>query len=56
MFPDFMISIQKIIEENDLRIVSFNCSKGRHRSVAAAELLKKLVYPNSEIIHLELSA
>lgn len=54
MFLSLMESVQKEIEKKDLTIVAFNCSKGRHRSVAAAELLKELLYPNSTIIHLEL--
>lgn len=40
------------IEADNLHTISINCSKGRHRSVAAAEILKKSYYPNSNIIHL----
>jgi hypothetical protein len=42
----------KKIETDNLRVVSINCSKGRHRSVAAAEILKKAYYPEAKIIHL----
>ena len=54
LFADLMSSVQEVIEKDDLHIVAFNCSKGRHRSVAAAELLRELAYSNAEIIHLEL--
>lgn len=54
LFADLMTSVQELIEKENLYIVSFNCSKGRHRSVAAGELLRELAYPNAEIVHLEL--
>lgn len=54
LFADLMGSVQELIERENLHIVAFNCSKGRHRSVAAAELLRQVAYPNAEIVHLEL--
>ena len=54
MFVDLMNSVCKIVERDDLHTISFNCTKGRHRSAAAAELLKKLYYPNAQVAHLEL--
>lgn len=42
----------KKIESNDLKIISINCAKGRHRSVAAAEILRKVYYPSAKVIHL----
>nr|QBK89512.1 MAG: hypothetical protein LCPAC001_00220 [Pithovirus LCPAC001] len=42
----------KKIETDDLISISINCAKGRHRSVAVAEILKKVYYPDSKIIHL----
>ncbi len=46
--------VQKI-EEDNLHTISINCAKGRHRSVAAAEILKKVYYPSAKISHLTIS-
>jgi len=43
------------IEKNNYKCISINCLKGRHRSVATAEFLKKNYYPNAYIKHLELN-
>ena len=40
------------VEHSDLKCISINCTKGRHRSVAAAEILKKTYYPNATVKHL----
>jgi hypothetical protein len=40
------------IEEEDLHTISTFCSKGRHRSVSAAVLLKLIYFPNATIEHL----
>ena len=53
-FQDFIDSIVNQIEMLDLHVVSINCSKGRHRSVAAAELLKRLFYPRADVHHWDL--
>lgn len=53
-YCDFMKNMVKKIENNNLSTISINCTAGRHRSVACAELLKKLVYPQSSIYHCEL--
>ena len=40
------------VEHSNLSCISINCTKGRHRSVAAAEILKKTYYPNATVKHL----
>ena len=35
-----------------LRTISINCSQGRHRSVAAAEILRRLYYRRAHVTHL----
>ena len=40
------------IEDGNLQAIGINCAKGRHRSVAAAEILKQLFYPAAKIEHL----
>ena len=40
------------VEADDLRVVSFVCTKGRHRSVAAAEIFVRLYYPLGRTVHL----
>ena len=40
------------VEHSDLKCISINCTKRRHRSVAAAEILKKTYYPNATVKHL----
>ena len=40
------------IERDDLYAVSINCTKGRHRSVAAAEILRKVFYKEAKVEHL----
>jgi hypothetical protein len=42
------------IETQNLSDISINCWKGRHRSVAAAELLRMRYYPCAQVQHLEL--
>lgn len=50
-FKQFIERIVHDVETNDYKAISIHCSMGRHRSVAAAELLKKMVYPNAKIVH-----
>ena len=45
----------KKIEAEDLSIISVFCSKGRHRSVSCAELLRMQYYPMARIAHLTIS-
>lgn len=40
------------IEREDLTIVSVICAHGQHRSVAAAEIMKMLYYPNANVVHM----
>lgn len=57
-FPGFLEAICKKIEKSTpapLHTISINCTKGRHRSVAAAEILKKFYYPNAVLKHLTIS-
>lgn len=55
-FMEFLEMMVTEIERKGYREIGINCSKGRHRSVAAAEMLKKYYYPNSAIYHNELHA
>jgi RNase adaptor protein for sRNA GlmZ degradation len=43
-----------LIEEKDLHVIGINCSKGKHRSVTCAIILKQYFYPKSDIHFLEL--
>lgn len=47
------LTIDKI-ETNNYHTIDIFCTKGRHRSVGVAELIKKLYYPNAKIQHLML--
>ena len=52
--PKFDIMIETILTniENDEPLnVGFICNYGKHRSVAFAEVLKMLYYPNAKITH-----
>lgn len=51
-FGMIMNSIVSEVEKKGLNHISISCTKGRHRSVAIAELLKKLFYPNAVLEHL----
>ncbi len=52
LFPTWIKMVIDKIEDDDLMCISINCTKGRHRSVAAAEILKKVYYPAAQIDHL----
>eukprot|EP00438_Fugacium_kawagutii_P016519 Skav222457 [mRNA] locus=scaffold3319:151576:152598:+ [translate_table: standard] len=52
LFPRWISMVCAKVEHSDLRCISINCTKGRHRSVAAAEILKKTYYPNATVKHL----
>eukprot|EP00418_Pyrodinium_bahamense_P063448 CAMPEP_0179090624 /NCGR_PEP_ID=MMETSP0796-20121207/41354_1 /TAXON_ID=73915 /ORGANISM="Pyrodinium bahamense, Strain pbaha01" /LENGTH=360 /DNA_ID=CAMNT_0020788197 /DNA_START=62 /DNA_END=1144 /DNA_ORIENTATION=+ len=51
LFPRWIEMCIAKIETEGLRAVSINCTKGRHRSVAAAEILKKYYYPEAAVVH-----
>jgi hypothetical protein len=53
-FPDILNSIVSEVEEKGYTTISISCTKGRHRSVAMAEILKKHIYPFATIRHLTL--
>lgn len=52
LFPRWLEMCIHKIESEGLSIVSINCTKGRHRSVAAAEILKKVYYPAATMMHI----
>jgi hypothetical protein len=56
--PKFNKIIQDIVESietENMRCISIACTKGRHRSVAVAELLKSWFYPRAVVIHLTIA-
>ena len=53
-FCDFIISVIENIEKHNYKNIGIFCSAGHHRSVACVELLKKFVYKNATVIHLNL--
>ncbi|CAJ1338501.1 unnamed protein product [Effrenium voratum] len=52
LFPRWISMVCAKVEHSDLKCISINCTKGRHRSVAAAEILKKTYYPQATVKHL----
>ena len=54
-FDQFMSFVIEKVEKDNLDCISIYCTAGRHRSVTCAELLKKHVYKNGMIIHIELN-
>eukprot|EP00439_Symbiodinium_sp_Y106_P042807 s5988_g5.t1 len=52
LFPRWISMVCAKVEHSNLSCISINCTKGRHRSVAAAEILKKTYYPNATVKHL----
>lgn len=52
LFPTWLRMVTSKIEGAGLDTVSINCSKGRHRSVAAAEILRSRYYPGATVKHL----
>lgn len=54
-FEQFITTIVRIIERDDLHTVSVFCSAGHHRSVAVAELLVKHVYRHGRCRHLTIN-
>lgn len=53
-FQEILDSIVTEVEKNNYTVISISCTKGRHRSVAMAEILKKYIYPMAQIQHLTL--
>lgn len=54
-FPRWLEMVCNKIEQSTpqpLHTISINCTKGRHRSVAAAEIMKRFYYPNAILKHL----
>lgn len=54
LFPRWLEMVCNKIETSALQTISINCTKGRHRSVAAAEILKKFYYPRAEVRHVDI--
>merc|ERR1712194_59017 len=52
LFPRWIGMVCAKVEHSSCRCISINCTKARHRSVAAAEILKKHYYPNATMKHL----
>ena len=52
LWPTWAAMVVGKVEREDLTEISVNCRRGRHRSVAAAELLKKCFYPEGRTEHL----
>jgi len=55
LFPTWLQMVCSKIETSNLHTVSINCTKGRHRSVAAAEILRNVYYPDATIRHLTIT-
>ena len=53
-FPRWLESVCYRVEESNppLHTISIRCTKGRHRSVAAAEIMKTFDYPSANVRHL----
>jgi len=54
-FDFIMNCIINYIEINNSRIIGIYCRSGHHRSVAVVELLKKHIYVNAKIKHLDIN-
>lgn len=54
LFHDWVSMVVHEIEASGLKSVGIFCWKGRHRSVAAGELLRRCYYPQAEVQHLSL--
>jgi len=52
-WADWLDGVIRSVETNNYTTISINCSKGRHRSVGGAILLKELVYHNATIVFME---
>lgn len=46
--------VDKLSSDASIHTISINCTRGKHRSVAVAEMLKEELFPNATVIHLEL--
>ena len=53
-FDTFASQMVEKIERIDAKAIGINCTAGRHRSVTRAHILKRELYPNAIIHHLEL--
>lgn len=55
-FSRWIENVIQDVEQNNYTIIDIFCNRGKHRSVASAELIKKLYYPNAIIIHIDLNS
>ena len=53
-FYNFMEIMVNYIKDKDLHTIGINCSKGRHRSVTCAIMLKEIFWPEIEMHFLEI--
>eukprot|EP00927_Polykrikos_kofoidii_P054755 TRINITY_DN49129_c0_g1_i1.p1 TRINITY_DN49129_c0_g1~~TRINITY_DN49129_c0_g1_i1.p1 ORF type:complete len:678 (-),score=84.16 TRINITY_DN49129_c0_g1_i1:151-2184(-) len=53
-FSSWVADVVSQIESKDLACLGLHCFKGTHRSVAAAEILRKVYYPRALVEHLSL--
>lgn len=53
-FDPLVTGLVEEIEQEAYQVISISCERGRHRSVAVAELLKKQWYPQATLHHLNL--
>lgn len=51
----WLVDRVKQIEKVGAGCFSVFCSKGRHRSVSAAIILRELLYPNAKLVHLKMA-
>ena len=54
-FVSFISKIALTVKKDKLKVISINCLYGRHRSVAAANILKDVFFPRAKVIHLEIN-
>ena len=54
-YPDHVSWLVQMVEGHDFQCVSVKCNKGRHRSVAFAETIRRFVYPKAEVAHLHVA-
>uniref|UniRef100_A0A7S0BA27 Uncharacterized protein n=1 Tax=Pyrodinium bahamense TaxID=73915 RepID=A0A7S0BA27_9DINO len=54
-FEDWIRETVQRIEREDLASLTLHCHKGTHLSVAVAEIMRKVYYPNAEVQHLTLA-
>jgi RNase adaptor protein for sRNA GlmZ degradation len=54
-FRSFISKIASTVVNNKLKVICIHCLHGRHRSVAAGNILKNVYFPKAKVIHLEIN-